>query len=59
VQPVLFQISIELPIIVAADMHARKHNAEHALVKPMVALIGSGRRDARALADTLYHLLIN
>ncbi len=55
-QSILFEIPVELPIVVTSNVHFCENNAEHALVKAMVALIRPIRRNARPIADAVNHL---
>ena len=55
-QAILFEVSIELPVVVASYVHSRESNAEDALVEAMVALIRPLRRNAFSTADAFNHL---
>ena len=55
-QSILFEVPVELPIVVTSNVHFCENNAEHALVKAMVALIRPVRRNARPIADAVNHL---
>ena len=55
-QPVVLKISVEFPIVMTPNVHSRENNTEHALVKAVVALIRSVRRNACATAHTVYDL---
>ncbi len=58
VQTIFLKITVEFPVVMAANMHSGEHDAEYALVKTVVALIGSIRRYAGPIADAIDHLKV-
>ena len=56
-QAVVFQIPVEFPVVVAANVHFCEDDAEHALVKAVVALTGAVWSYARTIANAVNHLL--
>ncbi len=58
-QSVVLKISVEFPIVMTPNVHSRENDAEHALVKAVVALIRPVRRNACATADAVNDLRSN
>jgi hypothetical protein len=58
-QSVVLKISVEFPIVMTPDVHSRENDAEHALVKAVVALIRPVWRNACATADAVNDLRSN